>query len=103
MDLTNVPTLMAAGLSAGSVWLAASRFRARLEANWPLIFYLGLVIYFNAYTNNIDPYVLYVSVVCGLLLRFEFLGRKLVLFVRFVELICLALIAFSLVTGLLKN
>jgi hypothetical protein len=68
----------------------------KLENSWPLFLYLLMVVYSNSYDQVLNPYVLYVSVVCALLLRFEFLNERLVFFVRWVEVICLGWVAYTM-------
>jgi hypothetical protein len=43
-----------------------------------------------------------VSVVCALLLRFEFLNERLIYFVKIIEVICLVIIGYVLLTILSK-
>jgi hypothetical protein len=90
----NVGLLFTVCLLLATVWLAFSRFRMRLENSWPLIYYLGVVIYLNGFERVLDPYVVYVAVICALLLRFEFLNERLVFFVRLIEVCALAHMAW---------
>ncbi|WP_321477652.1 hypothetical protein [uncultured Paludibaculum sp.] len=86
----------------GATWIGINRFRMRLENTWPLLFYLGLVFYLNTYDRVLNPYVVYVAVVCALFVRFEFMNERVVFFVRFVEVAALVQIGYCLLMTLLK-
>jgi hypothetical protein len=94
-QLTNFNVVSAVMLGA-SVWMVWGRFTLRLESNWPLVYYLLMVIYNNTYPSRLNPYVLFISVVCGLLLRFEFMGIKVVRTVQIVEFAMLATLMYRL-------
>lgn len=94
--MSNIGFVFTVALLAGSLWLAATRFRLRLENNWPLVYYFGAVVHLNSYAGTLNPYVVYVAVVCALLLRFEFLNERLVALVRIIEVACLLHISWSL-------
>ncbi len=78
------------GLMALSVWLAYARFSIKEESNWPLFYYLALFAYFKKYDDVLSPGWVYVGVVNGLFLRFEFLGGLFVRIPRAIELVVLA-------------
>jgi hypothetical protein len=83
-----------------TMWLIASRFSQSLESNWPLVYYLVVVAHLKAFDGGLNPYWVYVAVVCGLFLRFEFMGGAILKSFRVIELITLAYIAwrsFSLI------
>lgn len=85
-----------------TMWLAFSRFTRSLESTWPLVYYLVVVAYLKAFEGGLNPYCVYVAVVCGLFLRFEFMGGAVLKTFRVVELLTLAYIAgrsFSLIVG----
>jgi hypothetical protein len=86
----------------GATWIACMRFRMKADTSWPMMFYLVLVSYSNQYDQAVPAYVLYVSVVCALLLRFEFLNERLIYFVKIIEVICLVIIGYVLLTILSK-
>ena len=71
----NIGLLATFGLAMATIWIGINRFTMRLENNWPLLYYLGLVVYLNKYDMVLNPYVVYVAVVCGLFVRFEFMKR----------------------------
>jgi len=101
--MSNIGFLFTVGLFAGTIWLAAMRFRMRLENNWPLVYYLGAVVYLNSYPGTLNPYVAYVAVISALLLRFEFLNERIVLLVRFIEVVALIHVGWSLYAALSKE
>lgn len=101
--LSNFGLISTFFLAVGALWVALSRFSMRLDSNWPLVFYTCLVLWANTYESTLHPYLVYASVVCGLLLRFEFLNERLVLVIRFVELGALILVAWGLFQLLLQS
>jgi hypothetical protein len=82
----NVLTVVMMLLTAWVIW---ARFTKSLESSWPLVYYLGIVIYLKAFEGALDPYWVYVGVVSGLFLRFEFMGGLFLKMVRAVELVVL--------------
>ncbi len=102
MDLGNTSLIATFALLMGASWIAFMRFRMKPDSSWPLVFYLVLVVYSNQHSQAVPPAVLYVAVVCGLLLRFEFLNERVIFFVKMVEVTCLVVIAWSLLTVLSK-
>jgi hypothetical protein len=99
----NVGLLFTFCLLVGTLLLAFTRFRMRPESSWPLVYYLGVVFYLNAIDLVLEPYVVYVAVIAALLLRFEFMNDRLVLFVRVVEFATLAHIGWSLLHALIRE
>ncbi len=94
--MSNVGFLFTAGLLVGSIWLAATRLRMRLDNNWPLVYYFAAVVYLNSYPLVLNPYVVYVAVISALLLRFEFMNERLVALVRIIETIALIQVGWTL-------
>jgi len=80
-------TIILAGMT---IWLAVVRGRLRMENNWPLIYYLLLVLYQKRYPDNIAPIGVYIGVVNALFLRFEFVGGIMVKILRAIEIMVLA-------------
>jgi len=87
----NFVTLALIGLT---IWIIVSRFTFKLESNWPLFYYLFVVGYLKAFEGSLDPYLVYVGVVAGLFLRFEFMGGVFLKFVRGTELAVLAYVIY---------
>ncbi|MEJ5369582.1 MAG: hypothetical protein WHT08_14780 [Bryobacteraceae bacterium] len=101
--MSNIEFLLTVGLLAGTVWLAASRLRMRLDNNWPLVYYFGAVVYLNTYHLVLNSYVVYIAVVCALLLRFEFMSERLVALVRFLEVGALVHTGWRLMNALWRD
>lgn len=101
--MNNIGFVFTTALLAGTIWLAATRFRLRLENNWPLFYYFAAVVHLNMYVGILNPYVVYVAVICALLLRFEFLNERVVALVRLVEVGCLLQTGWSLLTFLWRE
>lgn len=94
----NVTTFLLIGFT---VWLIViGRFKLRLDSNWPLFYYVFVVIFHQSMPGRIHPFVLYASVVCALLLRFEFMGGWFRSVLRTAEIICLLVIIYGLATHL---
>src|SRR6266496_2304913 len=83
ITLFNVLTL---GMLAATVWVAIKRFTLPVDSNWPLAYYAILVAYCRAYAYSLDNYWVLAGLLCGLLLRFEFLGGAAVKLIRAVEI-----------------
>jgi hypothetical protein len=77
-----------------TVWVVVGRFTRSLESNWPLVYYLMVVAHLKAFDGGLNPYCVYVAVVCGLFLRFEFMGGPVLKTFRVIELGMLAYIAW---------
>lgn len=72
--------------TAGVIWI---RFRKPVENNWPLFYYLAVVVYLKAFDGALEPMVVYVGMVVALLLRFEFLGGFILKVVKVADLLIL--------------
>lgn len=99
----NIGLLFSFLLLVGTAWLAIMRFRMRPDNSWPLTYYLCLVLFLNSYELVLNPYVVYVSVICALLLRFEFLNERLIFLVRIVEVSCLAFLGWQLMGAVMQE
>ena len=78
----NITTMVALALT---LWVVAARARGVRENNWPLLYYLGIVLYSYYYPGHLEPRWIYAGVVAALFLRFEFMGGAFLKFVRLVE------------------
>ena len=103
IDLNNFGLVSTFFLAVGALWVALSRFSVSVDNTWPLVFYAGLVVWGNVHDGVLNPLVLYSGVVCGLMLRFEFLNERLIMVVRLLELALLMLVAWDLFGLLVKN
>ncbi len=95
--------LITSGVFALTIWVIVWRFVAKVESNWPLVYYLLLVVYLKVFEGSIDPYIVYVAVVSALFLRFEFMGGWFLKFVQVVELGSLLYIGFRCVKLILDR
>jgi hypothetical protein len=83
ITLFNVLTL---GLMAATVLIAVKRFTLRVDSNWPLVYYGLLIAYWRGFAYTLDNYWVLAGLLCGLLLRFEFLGGAVIKLIRAVEI-----------------
>lgn len=81
--LFNSLTLAVIALTIGMIYV---RFRYALDATWPLLYYVLLIAYSEAFYASLNSHWLFGGIVCGLLLRFEFMGGIVVKGVRVAEL-----------------
>jgi hypothetical protein len=79
-----------------TILMAVFRYTNRLDSNWPLVFYLLLVLHTKIFEGGLNPYVTYVAIVTALFIRFEFMGGIILKFFRLVELCCLAYFGWRL-------
>jgi|SRR5579863_6955155 len=90
----NVVTLL---LMAATVWVAIKRFTLHADSNWPLLYYGVLALYWLRDSYTLDNYWVVAGVLCGLFLRFEFLGGAVEKMIRAVELAVFAYVIFRCV------
>ncbi len=100
--MNNAGLVLLLVLVLATAWLVAVRFQVKPDNNWPLLYYFALVAYMNYYGLAINPYVVYVAVISALLLRFEFMNPRLILFVRMIEVVSLLVIGYALAVTLQK-
>jgi hypothetical protein len=84
ITLFNVVTLI---LMAATIWVAVKRFSVRVDSNWPLTYYGVLLAYWRGYAYTLDTYWVMGGLLCGLLLRFEFLGGAAEKLIRVLEVL----------------
>ena len=72
-----------------TAWLFFFRSRMPAESNWPLVYYLGMVFYQKTGGRFLEANFLYASVVCAMMIRFEFMSTGFVRTFRVIEAICL--------------
>lgn len=83
----NLTTML---LFALTVWVIHTRYRTRVDNNWPLFYYIALVAYSRKFDQVLEPSYIFVTVICALLLRFEFLAGWVLKTVQFIETLGLA-------------
>jgi hypothetical protein len=92
ITLFNVVTLM---LMVATVLVAARRFSARADSNWPLTYYGVLLAYWRGYTYTLDTYWV-------LVLRFEFLGGAVEKLIRTLEILVFGYVIYCCVKLILR-
>jgi hypothetical protein len=95
-NLSNFGLLTTFALAVAAAWIALNRFRIRLDSNWPVLFYLAMLFHASGYPYIVNAWLLYATVVCGMVLRFEFLGRRLAAFIRAGEFGALAVLSWQM-------
>ncbi len=96
MEVSGISMLLGFALAVATLWLAINRWNIKLDSNWPLIYYALLVVFSTSHPYLINAYVLYLAVVCGLFLRFEFLNERIIFFIRLIEIGCFLHIGYVL-------
>jgi hypothetical protein len=81
-----------------TVWTGIARFTRALDSNWPVVYYLLVIAHLKVFEGGLSPYWVYVGVVSGLFLRFEFMGGTVLKVVRVVELVALCYLAWRSLT-----
>jgi hypothetical protein len=99
ITLFNVVTLM---LMAATVLVAARRFTTRVDSNWPLTYYGVLLAYWRGYSYTLDTYRVLGGVLCGLILRFEFLGGAVERLIRAFEFLVFGYVILCCVKLILR-
>jgi hypothetical protein len=99
----NLGLLLSFLLTLATAWLAFIRFQTKPDNSWPLLYYFALVGYLNTYDLVLNPYVVYVAVVCALLLRFEFMNDRIIFLVRIIEVGSLMYIGYCLIGAVQKS
>jgi hypothetical protein len=79
-----------------TIWTLVVRYKSRPDSNWPLIFYLLLVMYHQATPEGLNSFSIYVGVIAALFLRFEFMAG----FFRYLFLTVEAAVMFMTMYGL---
>ena len=82
VTLFNVITLLLMGLT---VWVIVTRARGKVENNWPLVYYLLVLVYWKVFEGGLHFYWVYTGLAAAVFLRFEFMGGVVLTFVRLIE------------------
>ena len=99
ITLFNVVTLF---LMAATLAVTVKRLIAAVDTNWPLAYYGLLLTYWRGYMYTLDNYWVIGGVLCGLLLRFEFLGGAIEKIIRGLELLVFGYVVWSCVRLILQ-
>ena len=89
----NITTVIALAVT---VWMITARIRGAPESNWPLFYYLGIVLYSYLFEGAIAPRWIYFGVVTALFMRFEFMGGFFLKIIRVFEFVVLAYMMVAL-------
>ena len=79
-----------------TILLAYKRPKMAPESNWPLLYFIALVVYEKMYMDAMNPYPIFIGVVCAGMIRFEFMNPRLMKYFRWIELLILAFVVWSL-------
>lgn len=83
-----------------TAWIIVNRLRAGNESNWPLFYYLGIIVYDYAFPGFLDPTWIYAGVLIALFLRFEFMGGGFLKMVRVLEYAVFVYLLYTLFLNL---
>jgi hypothetical protein len=78
------------------------RTRNWLDSNFPLIFYIGLVMYASTLEDKFPPFLVYAGLGLGALIRFEFMSEHFIRVVKFCEYGVLAAIIYFVAGGFIQ-
>ncbi len=78
----NITTLVLLSLT---VWVIVTRYRTKLDSNWPLFYYVALAGYTGKFDGTMNPVPVIAATAMALLLRFEFLGGWVMKAIQYVE------------------
>jgi len=90
----NIVTLF---LIATTLLIGVKRFSTAIDSNWPLTYYGVLLAYWQSYSYTLDPYWVFTGLLCGLLLRFEFLNGVAEKLIRTMELLVFVYVLYRCV------
>lgn len=99
ITLFNVVTLL---LMAATLLVAAKRLSSAVDSNWPIAYYGVLLAYWRGYAYSLDNYWVMGGLLCGLLLRFEFLGGAVEKLIRALELLVFFYVTWRCVKLILR-
>ena len=88
--------VLAMAMIAVTILLACLRPRMAPESNWPLLYFVALVVYQKMYMDAMNPYPIFMGVVCAAMIRFEFMNPKFVRYFRWIELVMLVYVVWNL-------
>lgn len=76
------------------MFLIIYRYTGKVDSNLPLVFNLMIGAHMLTFEEGLSPGWVYVTLVCALFLRFEFMNRLFVRLVRTVETLALGVIIY---------
>jgi hypothetical protein len=95
---TNMTELLVVCLAVVSIVMLLKK---RYESNLPLLFYALAVMFTNGADRPVHPAILYGGLVFCLLLRFEFMGKRISKMVAFLASVGLVLMVWSMMSDVL--
>ena len=69
-----------------TIWVMRTRFSSPIDTPWPLLYYLGLVLFVRSNEGEFNNYWIFAGVVCALFLRYEFMAGVVLKAIRTGEL-----------------
>src|SRR5260370_35023595 len=57
-----------------TIWVMRARFSSPIDTPWPLLYYLGLVLFVRSNEGEFNTYWIFIGVACALFLRYEFMA-----------------------------
>ena len=57
-----------------TIWVMRARFSSPIDTPWPLLYYLGLVLFVRANEGEFNNYWIFAGVLSALFLRYEFMA-----------------------------
>jgi hypothetical protein len=94
----NITELLVVSLAVVSMIML---LKHRYESNIPLLFYSVAVMFTNGVDRQVHPAILYGGLLFCLLLRFEFMGKKISKAVAFLANVGLVLMIWSMMSDVL--
>ena len=95
---TNVTEMLVVCLAVVSIIMLLKK---RYDSNIPLLFYSLAVMFTNGVDRQVHPAILYGGLAFCLLLRFEFMGKKISTTVAFLANVGLVLMIWAMMTDVL--
>jgi hypothetical protein len=88
--------VLAMALLVATIILVYMRPKIPSDSNWPLLYFIGLVVYQKMYEDLMNPYPIFIGVLCAGMIRFEFMNTRFVKYCRWLELLMLTYVIWSL-------
>jgi hypothetical protein len=95
---TNITEMLVVSLAVVAIILLLKK---RYDSNIPLLFYSLAVMFTNGVDRQVHPAILYGGLLFCLLLRFEFMGKKISKAVAFLATTGLVLMIWSMMSDVL--
>jgi len=88
---------------AVGLWLIIFRYTGRMESNIPLFIHACIVAHLKTFEDGLIPAIVYVGLVAGMCLRFEFMNKTFVRVIRTVETSAVAYVCWRCVNITMGN